>query len=626
MERQVFADEITEPKIAYKGVPQGGVLSPLLYIIFVANIIKNISSRVSISQFADDIALYSNNLKSLQKAVDQIKTNLTIIDLLLAPEKTIFIHFNNKNIKPGETVIKVDNLVIKSSKSIKFLGVIFDYKLIFIPQINKVISRCARASNLIKYLQGIWWGADPTTLLTLYKSYDRSIIEYALYVYYPKRKEQQVKLERIQFNAIRLALGFRKTTPTRILLAESKLPTIHERAKFLCNTYIAKILSNESLAINKTVGKFYTQNHQSKRKKKRIYETCIENVVCLAKNIIKTRNYSIYMYDYSIIMNPVPFKKITELKRQQNTSLKQICNDFNSPNSKIFYTDGSRSESALSTGSACVDLKENIVINRSLNKKTSIFTAECIAVRDALDLALHNTDTCNIIMCDSLSLLERLQNPMMNIKTNPYLLDIKLKYFQFQDQKSATGDIQIYWIPSHSAITGNEIADAQAKHAASRRPVDLDKLPFSDLKESFKCNMKDNTKMTLSNTDLDKGKRYFDRYYKDCNKPWFQGKKLSREFIITINRLRANHYNLNASLARMSIIGDASCPCSYPSQDIEHILWDCPTYYDQRIELYAQLSQINLQFPLSIEAIIKEPDIAACSRIINFLKKCSLRI
>ena len=625
-ERLIYADEISEPKLTCKGVPQGGVLSPLLDIIFVADVVKNISCRVSISQFADDIAIYSTNLKALEKALKQIKINLSYVNLFLAPEKTIFMHFNNKGINLGESEIKLDDLVIKSSESTKFLGIIFDYKLSFTQQINKVTTRCARAINLIKYLQGIWWGADPSTLLTLYKSYARSIIEYGLYIYYPKHKAQQNKLEKIQYNAIRHALGFRVTTPTKILLAESKLPSIHERAKFLCNSYISKILTNESLAINKTVNKYYNQNKKSKRKKKRLYESSIENVMCSSKNIVIARKYNMYLYDYNTVMLRIPFKEITELASLRRKSIGKICDELASSDNRIFFTDGSKSLTTLSTGSACVNIKENIIIKRSLHKKTSVFTAECIAVRDSLDLALRNVDVSNIIMCDSLGVLECLQNPLLDINTNPYLFEIKSKYYEFQKRKSKTGSIEIYWVPSHSAITGYEIADTQAKLAASNRPIDRDKFPFSDLKETFKLAMKANTRSTILSTDLDKGKIYFDLYYKDTKNPWFQKKNLSREFIVTINRLRANHYNLNASLARVSIITDPSCPCSFPSQDIDHILWSCPIYYDQRIQFYTQLSRINLHPPFCIETIIKEPNLAASSCIVNFLKDCSLRI
>ena len=53
-------------------------------------------------------------------------------------------------------------------------------------------------------------------------------------------------LERIQFAAIRRALGFRLSTPTNILIGESKLPLLKERAKYLCKRFLLKSLSNTS--------------------------------------------------------------------------------------------------------------------------------------------------------------------------------------------------------------------------------------------------------------------------------------------------------------------------------------------------------------------------------------------
>lgn len=53
-------------------------------------------------------------------------------------------------------------------------------------------------------------------------------------------------LEKLQYSAIRLALGFR-SIPTNIFFAESKLTFLKERAKLLYNSFLAKIASNKSL-------------------------------------------------------------------------------------------------------------------------------------------------------------------------------------------------------------------------------------------------------------------------------------------------------------------------------------------------------------------------------------------
>ena len=65
-----------------------------------------------------------------------------------------------------------------------------------------------QALKIVKYLQGIWWGADPTKLLIFYKRFIRLIIEYASFIYFPFSIKSQIeKLERVQYSAIRSALA-----------------------------------------------------------------------------------------------------------------------------------------------------------------------------------------------------------------------------------------------------------------------------------------------------------------------------------------------------------------------------------------------------------------------------------
>ena len=97
---------------SHKGVPQGGVLSPLFYILYVAKLLKSLPKTVQMLQFADDITLFSNNRNSLEKALNQAEKQLSYLGLELAPQKTVFINFNNLKIKPGKTKLKLNESFI----------------------------------------------------------------------------------------------------------------------------------------------------------------------------------------------------------------------------------------------------------------------------------------------------------------------------------------------------------------------------------------------------------------------------------------------------------------------------------------------------------------------------------
>ena len=65
----------------------------------------------------------------------------------------------------------------------KFLGILFDRKLSFIPHIKYLKARCLKALNLLKVLSHTSWGADRTKLLKLYRSLVRSNLDYGCIIY-----------------------------------------------------------------------------------------------------------------------------------------------------------------------------------------------------------------------------------------------------------------------------------------------------------------------------------------------------------------------------------------------------------------------------------------------------------
>lgn len=135
------------------------------------------------------------------------------------------------------------------------------------------------AHRIIKYLCGTWWGAHPLTLICLYKSYVRSIIEYGISIYYPKNKPLTEQLEKIQLMLLRTIFGYRLSTPKNVILAESKLSSIRDRALFFGLNHITKVLSVENNSSNKTVKSYYAIFKNSKRKRKRLFKLCINTAL-----------------------------------------------------------------------------------------------------------------------------------------------------------------------------------------------------------------------------------------------------------------------------------------------------------------------------------------------------------
>ena len=445
-ERHVYTEDLgNEYRRVFRGVPQGGVLSPLLFSIYTSRIAENLPKSVIVSQFADDFAMYikfktlQRSKKTFEKAIQTVETNLEKIGLEFSPKKTKLIHFNNKKIEPGKVEIKIKDHIIKSTNSTRFLGIIFDYQLSFVPQINSVLNKCMRSLNIIKFLRGKWWGSDPETLIILFKSYVRSLIEFGCFVYFPIRKTLANKLERIQYTAIRYALGYRNSTPTNILLGESKLLTIRERAIFLGKCYFAKVNSTKKSLVYQTIDSYKKTMKKKIFSKKSLLYLCIEHISETSKFTEQFDNPIIYANKFSTLLLQIPVntKLGQELKESNNPNL-ELIELLSQSNSRNIFTDGSKITTSTYVGCSCICSDLNIFVKKSIHKQASIFTAECIAVEEALKIIIQNPYPKYSIFTDSLSVLLSISSSKITFKINPHVIEIKKKYLEYKKKIRTT--------------------------------------------------------------------------------------------------------------------------------------------------------------------------------------------
>ena len=127
------------------GVPQGSILGPLLFILYI-NDIANISSDILPILFADDTNLFFKG-SNLQSVIDKINSELIKINewlkankLSLNTDKTNFMIFSSSthNDVMTNANVKINNTDISRVYSTKFLGVIIDSKLNFAEHINMI--------------------------------------------------------------------------------------------------------------------------------------------------------------------------------------------------------------------------------------------------------------------------------------------------------------------------------------------------------------------------------------------------------------------------------------------------------------------------------------------------------
>ena len=108
----------------------------------------------------------------------------------------------------------------------KFIGLLLDSKLSFIPHITSLKSRCTKSLDHIKVLSNITWGADRKVLLRLYRAFIRSKRDYGCIVYGSARPSYIKRLDTADNKGLQLCLGAFRTSPVQSLFVEANEPPL----------------------------------------------------------------------------------------------------------------------------------------------------------------------------------------------------------------------------------------------------------------------------------------------------------------------------------------------------------------------------------------------------------------
>ena len=226
------------------GVPQGGVLSPILFTAYMSGL-PTLPDGIKLTSYADDCTSYASG-PTIPPICEKLNSYLTTLhewlekhDLELSPGKstatgfTVFIQEVSMSLP-----IKIGLHTVPTTKNPKILGVTLDSLHTFNAHSNNTLNKIRKRNSVLKALAGSSWGKDKELLTTTYKAISRPVVNNAAPIWTPALRDTHwSKLQAAQNSSLRVITGCTKMTHIDEL-RETKLLPVKEHNTMLSRQFL----------------------------------------------------------------------------------------------------------------------------------------------------------------------------------------------------------------------------------------------------------------------------------------------------------------------------------------------------------------------------------------------------
>ena len=242
----------SKTRVVKQGVPQGGVLSPLLFNLYLSKM-PDPPPDIRLISYADDCQALSQH-NNIDLICDRLNPYLNTLSswfkdrkLEISAEKSTATLFTTWSNEVSKTLnIKMDDTTVPTVKNPKILGLTFDNMLNFGPHCKNIKERVQSRNNVLKCLAGSTWGKEKETLLDTYKATGRSILNYAAPIWTPYISPTNWnELEIAQNTALRLSTGCVKMSDISHLHHETKILPVKPHSEMLTKQYLLSMHQEE---------------------------------------------------------------------------------------------------------------------------------------------------------------------------------------------------------------------------------------------------------------------------------------------------------------------------------------------------------------------------------------------
>lgn len=576
------------------GTPQGSVCSPLLFNLMINDIFYEVGPDIGKSLYADDGALWKRGrnisfvTRKIQEAITAVEQWANMWGFKLSVPKTQVICFS-KSPKTSELGLKMYGQALEQVKTVKFLGMWMDSRLTWRQHIVKMSDKCKKGLNVLKCLAGSDWGADRSSMLSIYDALIRSVFDYGCVAYRSAAVSNLKTLDVIQAQALRICCGAVRSSPVASLQVETGEMPLHLRRMALSMVYWANL-------------KGHTESHPALASlhdcNEHLYGSsrsfgCVSNleagtmglqdcVFCatVPRSVIPPWFFQISRVDLTLLDNSVDNSQrpIAPVRVE-----KHLVHNYHG--CLQFYSDGSKDPTVGSTAAAVFIPEFQVLIRKRLSDNLSVFSTELVAILLALQWAEDVCPMRMVVCSDSLSALQCIQVGQ-SASRQDLILEISQTLFRLHMQMIT---VHFLWVPAHVGVEGNETADAAARQCLKRSRINLIiPLGKSEARMVVRQFVK---KMWQTEWEQEHKGRHLFAIQPKVGTRGSGG--YGRRQATVLTRLRLGHTMLNASLYLIQRHATGCCRHCQKSETVEHVLLSCKTYTAHRDNFFNTLKEIG---------------------------------
>ena len=575
-------------KLFRQGLPQGSVLSPLLFLVYINDLVERLAGGgVGVSAFADDLAVWATGKgveegrRRVQWASDAIVdwSREWLMQLSVSKCSVTLFSCDVRDREMRELSVFVLGSELRREKSPRFLGVTYDVGFTFREHVGRVVAKASAGVRLLRCLSGSDWGWGRALLRCTYYALVRSLMLYGSAAWAPwVSSTVWAAIERVQLAAARVVGGTLRSAPKEAVLAEAGLCEVRRVAESLWVCELEKALraplgDPRQECCRAVVRRRLVRRTDWRTAAWRLLRTVVPERMSRVGWSVGERPWS----EWRGVEWLVDGAKKGDVDSDRLAAV-QLLRDLGDVDVFV-YTDGSAVEGVRCGGAAFVVTRgdpedpERVAVRKcAAGAVASSFQAEILALGEALEWLSLNASEWEraVVVCDSQAALRAMKNAGV--------CRVEECLGRVVGLGRALGDkgkrLVFVWVPGHCGLVGNEWADEAAGEAATLTQDDAVCM-YSSIRSC--CRRRE---VVVFEHERCRSV-YGDGLRWDLQKGW------SREDSVSLARLRSGHsLELGGYRRRIGLEGSGLCRrCGENEvESVEHVM-SCVAGERQRMAL-----------------------------------------